>query len=186
MDMFKMKKDVTKPSCSISTSGTSGSNGWYRGNVTLNLNYSDAMSGVAGYGMGTSSSANYNSKRTMIQTGDTLGTSYYGYVKDKAGNTNKCNVSVKKDTKAPTCSVSGSGTKGDNSWYKSNVNVYLNYSDSGSGINNYGLSTSSSTTYNKSKSATQTSDTKGTKYNGYVQDAAGNTGKCNCKRNSWK
>ena len=61
---MNVKKDVTKPSCSISTSGTSGSNGWYRGNVTLNLNYSDAMSGVAGYGMGTSSSANYNSKST--------------------------------------------------------------------------------------------------------------------------
>ena len=176
---LNVKKDVTKPSCSISTSGTSGSNGWYRGNVTLNLNYGDATSGVAGYGMSTSSVASYNSKKTMTQSADTTGTTYYGYVKDKAGNINNCNVGVKKDTKAPTCSVKGSGTKGDNDWYRSNVNVYLNYSDSGSGINNYGLSTSSSVTYNKSKSATQTSDTKGTKYNGYVQDAAGNTGKCN-------
>ena len=140
--------------------------------VTLNLNYNDATSGVAGYGMSTSSVASYNSKKTMTQSADTTGTTYYGYVKDKSWNINNCNVGVKKDAKAPTCSVTGSGTKGNNDWYRSNVNVYLNYSDSGSGINNYGLSTSSSVTYNKSKSATQTSDTKGTKYNGYVQDAA--------------
>ena len=100
------------------------------------------MSGVAGYGMSTSSVASYNSKKTMTQSADTTGTTYYGYVKDKAGNINNCNVGVKKDTKAPTCSVKGSGTKGNNDWYRSNVNVYLNYSDSGSGINNYGLSTS--------------------------------------------
>ena len=176
---LNVKKDATKPTCHIKASGTAGSNGWYRGNVTLNLNYGDATSGVAKYGMSTSSVASYNSKKTMTQSADTTGTTYYGYVRDKAGNINNCNVGVKKDTKAPTCSVKGSGTKGDNDWYRSNVNVYLNYSDSGSGINNYGLSTSGSVTYNKSKSATQTSDTKGTKYNGYVQDAAGNTGKCN-------
>ena len=176
---LNVKKDATKPTCNIKASGTAGSNGWYRSNITLNLNYNDATSGVAGYGMSTSSVASYNSKKTITQSADTTGTTYYGYVKDKAGNINNCNVGVKKDTKAPTCSVKGSGTKGNNDWYRSNVNVYLNYSDSGSGINNYGLSTSSSVTYNKSKSATQTSDTKGTKYNGYVQDAAGNTGKCN-------
>ena len=176
---MNVKKDATMPTCNIKASGTAGSNGWYRGNVTINLNYGDATSGVAGYGMGTSSSANYNSKSTMTQTGDTLGTSYYGYVKDKAGNTTKCNVSVKKDTTKPSCSVKASGTRGNNNWYKSNVNVSLSYSDSGSGINNYGLSTSSSTTYNKSKSVTHTADTKSVKYNGYVQDNAGNTNNCN-------
>ena len=84
--------------------------------------------------MSTSSVASYNSKKTMTQSADTTGTNDYGYVKDKAGNINNCNVGVKKDAKAPTCSVKGSGTKGNNDWYRSNVNVYLNYSDSGSGI----------------------------------------------------
>ena len=52
---------------------------------------------------------------------------YSGYLKDKL-NTEKIKVvfaEIKKDANAPICSISLSGTAGDNSYYKSNVTVTM-------------------------------------------------------------
>ena len=93
-------------------------------------------------------------------------------------STNTTYYGCAKDTTAPTCSISLSGTMGNNSWYRSNVKVTLNMSDNGDGIGSYGLTTSSSTTYNSTSTVTVKSDTGGVTYRGYVKDKAGNTKSC--------
>ncbi len=106
-------------------------------------------------------------------------------ISDNAGNKSTCNVNVYVDKTAPTCSVAFSGTEGKNGWYvKSNVSVSLTKSDAkkngvSSGIAGYDLTTSSKASYNNKASGTQSSETTGTKWYGYVKDNAGNTSKCN-------
>ena len=94
--------DTTKPTCSISDTGTKGSNQWYTSNVNLKISTSDKESGVASYGMNTSNSATYNGSASTTHTGDTGGVTYYGYVKDAAGNTCKSSKWFKKDSTAPS------------------------------------------------------------------------------------
>ena len=170
-----VKRDTVAPSCTITPLGTPGENGWYKGNVSLSLSESDATSGVVSRGLTTSSSTSYNGSKSATQTADTKGITYYGYVKDDAGNTNSCSKIVKKDTVAPTCSLSINGTMGNSSWYRSNVTLSLSKNDGTSGVAAYGISTSTSATYNGNASYTHTSDIKSVTYYGYVKDAAGNT-----------
>lgn len=175
-------EDNIKPTCTITASGTAGSNDWYRSNVTLKMSVADNTngSGVASYGMGTTSNPSYNGITTMTMTTDNDGTTYYGKVIDNAGNVGTCSKTVKKDSKAPSCSLTASGTIGNNGWYRSNVTVKMSKADNtnGSGILSYGITISSSASYNGSSSVTQTQDTKEITYYGYVKDAAGNTAKC--------
>ncbi len=168
--------DKTKPSCNIDVSGTTGENGWYKSDVTLSLNRTDNLSGATQYGLTTSTNVSYNGSDSRNQ-GDTNGTTWYGYVKDEAGNTSSCSVSVKVDTTIPTCSVNFSGTSGDNGWYRSGVTVSLSRNDTKSGIVSYGLTTSTNVSYNGYDSRNQ-GDTNGTTWYGYVKDEAGNTGSC--------
>ena len=100
--------DSVLPVCTLKiTSATAGSNGWYRSNVVLEFNNkSDEESGLASYGMGTSSTATYNSTTSITQSAETTGTTIYGYVKDNAGNENTCSMVIKKDTIAPVITAS--------------------------------------------------------------------------------
>ena len=169
--------DKTKPSCNIEFKGTIGDNGWYKEkNVTVSLNGSDNLN-LAKSGLTTSSSVTYNGTTSASQ-GNTSGTTWYGYVLDGAGNANSCSATLKVDTTAPSCSVYVSGTKGNNGWYKDkNANLSLSHLDILSGIASYGLTTSTTTTYNGSVSASQ-GNTGGTTWRGYVKDKAGNVASC--------
>ena len=173
-----VKVDTVKPTCSIAINGTIGDNGWYKEkNSTLLLNRADNLSGIAKSGLTTSTGTTYNSTLTATQ-GNTSGTTWRGYVMDNAGNTNSCSTSLKVDTTAPSCSVYVSGTKGNNGWYKDkNANLSLSHLDILSGIASYGLTTSTTTTYNGSVSASQ-GNTGGTTWRGYVKDKAGNVASC--------
>ena len=153
-------KDTTKPTCTINDSG------------------SDKESGVSSYGMNTASSVPYNGTVQMSLTYDTKSQTYYGIVKDRAGNVGTCSKTVKRDTAPPTCTVVPSGQMGNNGWYTGNVTLTLNETDATSGVASRGISTSSSVNYNGSKTATRTADTTGLTYYGFVKDAAGNTGIC--------
>ena len=172
-----VKVDTTKPSCSVSFSGVSGSNGWYKEkNASVALKVDDNFN-MGQYGLTTSSSATYNNLLSETQ-GNTSGTTWYGHVKDEAGNTNSCKNTVKVDTTKPSCSVLISGTKGTNDWYKEkDVTLTLSKVDALSDIDNYGLTTSTSATYNSKTTASQ-GDTSGVTWRGYVTDNAGNTGSC--------
>ena len=164
------KIDKTNPTCTLKASGTEGNNGWYRGNVTISIDTkSDTGSGVDVAGVGS-----YTNGETRTQTADTTGATYTGYVRDKAGNTNTCSITIKKDATAPTCTLKASGTKGNNGWYKGDVEVSINTtSDATSGVEVAGVGS-----YIDGATKTQTQDTTGTAYTGYVRDEAGNTNTC--------
>lgn len=102
---YKINKiDKEKPSCSLSGSGTVGSNGWYRSNVEIGFQTASDRggSGVESKGIGDYSTL------TKIQSADTTGTTYTGYIRDKAGNTNTCTTTVKRDTTKPYLSLPSS------------------------------------------------------------------------------
>ncbi len=127
----KIKIDKGPPSCSINLSGTyDNSTGWYKAkNVSISLARSDkGSSGVATYGLTTSTSITYNSTASATQ-GDTGGVTWYGYVKDSAGNENKCSKTFKVDKTPPTCVSSG----GQSGWTNKSVTLYGTCSDNLSG-----------------------------------------------------
>lgn len=88
----RIKIDKTAPSCSITASGTEGTNGWFVSNIAVSLTTSDTASKVQSYDLTTSSSATYNNNASKTQTEDTTKQTYYGHVKDYAGNTKTYNV----------------------------------------------------------------------------------------------
>lgn len=115
------KVDTKKPTCSVAVSkNPDGDNGWYVSDVAINMTSAeDSGSSLAGKGMGTvQSSPNYNGTTSTVQ-GNTSGVTWYGYVKDYAGNVNTCQTStqVKVDTIVPKL-------------------VYLNYPKNATWINN--------------------------------------------------
>lgn len=86
--------DTSKPTCNITLSGTKGNKvgslQWYiTKNVTVSMTYNDNI-GVTNYGLTTSNNVNYNGKNAGTQSNETKSVTWYGYVKDKAGNTNTC------------------------------------------------------------------------------------------------
>ena len=128
-----IKIDKTEPSCTISRniSSPNGQNGWYISNVTMNINVTDnlgtdqsAVKSPVSYGITTSTTPSYTGTSSAIQSTDTKKVTWYGYVKDEAGNTAKCSDTISVDKTAPAqpvLNISGS-------------NVTMTSSDSTSGI----------------------------------------------------
>ena len=150
--------DNTVPTCKINISGGNyhSDTGWYWDDISLSLaryddngnnqsEQGDNESGVYQYDMSTN-----NFKADQIttytncvnhpncqytQSEETKGTTWYGYLQDKAGNQGKCQTAtLKLDKTNPTCTSSvKSGTKGNNGWYTSNVGIQGSCSDTASG-----------------------------------------------------
>ncbi len=104
-------------------------------------------------------------------------------VRDANGNhqTEKTSKVFLFDNTAPTCRIEVTGTEGDNGWYTEDAEIKLIYSDERGNVAKYGLTTSTDTTYNSKKENTQT-ETKGTKWYGYVKDGAGHTATCSTEK----
>lgn len=178
-----VKKDTVKPSCGLSVlSGTKGPDGSYVSDVIIGFsNRTDVTSGINVYGITNSTTPTYNGKtRYTVNTNGTH--KIYGYVKDKAGNTAVCDVTVKRNAKVmesnPSCTLKiASGTLGANGWYLGNVNVEFasKATTNGAKINGFGLGTSE--TYAGNTTYTVTKDGVTTVY-GYVKDSYGNTATC--------
>ena len=166
--------DKTAPTCEITIDNSSkkGNNNWYIGNVKLLLSTKDNLSGVSEYGITTSPNPEYNGSKTATLTNDTdsNGITYYGYVKDRAGNTGSCKITVKRLTQTPSCTLASSGTVGNNGWYRSNVNIKM--TSNSSYVTNKNVNNTNNDNY------TLTSDTKGTTIKGTVTNEAGLTGNC--------
>ena len=164
------KIDKAKPSCSLSGSGTVGNDSWYRSNVVIGF---ETASDSGGSGVESKGIGDY-STLTKTQTKDTSGTTYTGYIRDKAGNTNTCSITIKKDATKPSCSLTTSGTKGSNGWYTGDVTISIgSKSDATSGVDVAGVGS-----YTNGATQSQTSDTTGKTYTGYIRDKAGNTNTC--------
>ena len=180
--IFKVE-DKTPPTCTIISSGTKGTNNWYIGDVTVKSTNRDEGSGIKQYYLGTSSTVTYNNlcgttpgrvlskECSLTHKTDTKGTSYYGYVMDRAGNTGKCVIAsaVKRDTVKPSVSASAKFT--------SSNNFSISLSDSTSGLVGYAITQSTSTptswTSISGSSYSHTSSLGEGKYYVHVKDAAG-------------
>lgn len=139
--------DSVAPTCTLRLSGTMGNNNWYRSNVTIdfgnnNSNLKDDLSGVADYGISTSSSNSFGKVSKKTQTQDVANITYYGFVKDKAGNIGKCNVSLKKDATKPTLSYTlrkinngqDVGAAYSNQWSRNQIKRSFSPKDNLSGV----------------------------------------------------
>ena len=173
--------DKTKPSCSITDTGTKGRSDWYITNATMTLNQTDAMSGIKNRSLQTTSAlGSYNQISSAIQY-ETTGQVWYGFVQDYAGNTASCiSKNVKVDTTAPTAPSGGtirvSGTSKDAS-----VGAVSGSTDATSGVweyryyvkNSSGTPEKTNSNFTTSRAFTRKC---GTSYYGYAiaVDHAGN------------
>lgn len=180
-----IKKDTKKPNCSLTVlSGTKNNDGNYITDAKVGFSkYTDATSGILYYGVTNSNKVTYNSK-TSYTVNKIGSTKVYGYVKDKAGHTATCDLTVNKvevkedNFSKPSCELKvTSGTVGNNNWYTSNITVGFasKKTTNGATISTYGLGTSQN--YNKDNSYTINADGTKTVY-GYVKDSKGNTAVC--------
>lgn len=158
-----IKIDKTNPTCDVIISGTKGDNSWYKTNVSVSVSTSDADSKVATYDLTTSATPTYNKNNDKTQS-DTTTVTWYGYVKDNAGNTGSCSKSFKVDTKTPSCSLNAT---------TSGITVGSATDNGTSGLAYYG--------WNSSYSGTNSLDAQALAvktYTYYVKDNAGNKNTC--------
>ena len=131
-------KDTTKPTCTINDSGPKGDNNWYKGNATLTLTTSDKESGVSSYGMNTASSVPYNETVQMSLTYDTKSQTYYGIVKDRAGNVGTCSNTIKRYATKPTINckltLSNGSSYQQGTWSRSSLKGSVSASDTTSKV----------------------------------------------------
>jgi hypothetical protein len=112
--------DKTAPSLTGTPTTAANGNGWYKGNVTIGWNASDALSGLA---------SAVPSNSTI--TGEGTGLKASASISDKAGNTTAADSTlVKIDRTAPTTGISGTS----NNWVNGDVTVSLSPSDNLSGV----------------------------------------------------
>ncbi len=130
--------DTTAPATTASLAGTLGNNNWYTSNVTITLNASDSLSGVAStsYTIDNGSSQPYGTP--FVVSGDGTHTVTYSST-DKAGNIETVHtVTIKIDATAP--SINASAKNADNSpytagvWTNQDVTVHFTASDATSGL----------------------------------------------------
>ncbi len=126
------KFDSGVPFVSLSPSGTLGSNGWYRSNVTVTGSGSDAVSGLAGIAMSCPSCASCGSGSCFIQN-DGIHT-VTATATDYAGNSATTNLTVRKDTVPPSLSYSYGSNSFYNGWHRSAVQFSASASDATSGV----------------------------------------------------
>ena len=185
---IRMERGV--PTCTIIDSGTKGDNDWYVSDVTISFTsktdvaggvpYSGAtapLSGILEYGI---TKGDKDAKETGLEQKDGESITWYGYVEDKANNLGKCSVTFKRDTAPPKCSLTTSGTRGTNSWYKRKsdseegtvTGLFSNTSDSLSQVATYYFDENKKDTI-----STKTSVVNKT-WTATIIDKAGNVGTC--------
>lgn len=177
-----IKTVISGPSCELQVSGGNlGNNGWYLGDVNISFKHkttTTANAKITEFGLNPNATVTYNglSNYTVNQDGTVK---IYGYVKDSNGKTAICSISVKRDTVAPTCTVSVlSGIKNIYGNYVSDVTVGLTSStDATSGVERYGMGFASTPDYNSRKQLVLKTNGTYTAY-GYVKDFAGHVQKC--------
>ena len=119
----KYQIDKTKPTCSLSASGTKSEGEYYGTDVDISFvtttdpkeTGATYTSGVKSYGLNSTTGV----KTTKLTT-DSEGTTYTGYIVDEAGNQNTCTVTVKRKANFVISYQSNGGTA------CSNKNVVFN------------------------------------------------------------
>lgn len=99
------KVDKDKPTCNLKAEGTKMGE-WYTSNVKIKLDdeKDNGPSGLSGeYGINQSIVFYNNKKNDLLVNHDTNGETYYGHVKDNAGNVGNCPLDVKISKTGPSC-----------------------------------------------------------------------------------
>ena len=181
--------DNTKPTCSLSVSGTKGLSDWYITKPKITMTVDDTRGEIVSYTMRTSkitdfSTATYNNKLEKTQDSDTTSVTWYGYVKDAAGNITECKTpALKVDTTPPTKPTGGTLTISGSST-SATMAAATGSTDATSGVKEYryviknssGAPANTSTSYTTTRTFTRSC---GTSYYGYAiaVDNAGNRSK---------
>ncbi len=128
--------DVTPPHTTDQPTGTAGTNGWFRGAVSVTLSASDATSGVAAtfYTIDGGLQHTYTGSAFTVSGDGTHHINFWSV--DNAGNTESAQTdAIKIDTTPPITMDTLSGTLGNAGWYTSaSVSVSLTPSDATSGV----------------------------------------------------
>lgn len=205
----KIYVDKTPPTCNITTTYQKDSNSaqklWYssksknnnnqelgvNSKLPISVDGSDRGSGIKFGSKHIFSDSEYT-KQINNETGTyeaentgKNGKEYYATVEDNVGNKATCSQIYYVDTELPTCKVNPvSKNEPVNGWYNisstdsAELGILLSKLDNVD-ISDYGLTTSSTVTYNKKGEGTQNDTTnKGVNWYGYVKDYAGNTNSC--------
>jgi sirohydrochlorin ferrochelatase len=130
-----IKVDTVTPALNLSVAGTAGTNGWYRSNVQVAAAVSDSGSGMITLEYDLNG-AGWTAYTVPLELSDGIH-SLSLRASDAAGNVVDTNQTVKVDTVTPVLDLSVAGTAGTNGWYRSNVQVSADVSDSGSGLNTF-------------------------------------------------
>ena len=128
--------DLTKPLTSATLPGINQQQEWFTGPVSVTLNASDNLSGVAGtfYRIDGGPTQTYSSVFSISSDG-VHNLDFWSV--DVAGNTETQQTRIVKiDSTAPVTQASVSGTAGTNNWYRSAVQVSLSASDNVSDVQN--------------------------------------------------
>ena len=123
--------DMLPPVTVASMSGSSGNNGWYISPVTVTLKSTDDASGVnvTKFRLDNPYWQTYTGPFTVSDEGNT--TLYYNSI-DNVGNTEMTKSTIIMiDAISPNIACNVSGTMGTQDWYRSNVAVILNATDTG-------------------------------------------------------
>ncbi len=135
------------PSSNISIAGTTGSNGWYKSNLTVTINSWTGAAGLDHAEYSYDGSHWFYGSTYDINT-DGRNMSYYRSV-DNAGNVEQQKILyVSIDTSPPTDTFTLDGHIGRSGWYDSDVKVTLYPEDSLSGVNKTEYSIDGKSWYN--------------------------------------
>ncbi len=137
-DDVAVQIDKEKPKCEIELDGTEGNNGWYKEKnvkVKFKKKGDGDGSGTVSYLLTKTqtSSPTYDNDAEKSQ-GNTSGVTWYGYVKDAAGNKKSCNSgSFKVDKDPPSVSIDsnaanpGCASPNNQSWALATITDNLSY-----------------------------------------------------------
>ena len=126
--------DTTSPSTQISTTGTSGNNGWYRGPVQVSLAGADNQSGLANtfYSLDGGPTQTYSSALAVSSEGQHQ-LSFWSV--DRLGNSETHQtVTIKIDQTGPTTQNAVSGPSGGGNYFVGAVQFSLTAADNLSGV----------------------------------------------------
>jgi hypothetical protein len=170
-----VRVDNTAPSTQISTSGTVGTNGWYRSSVQASLAASDSQVGVnvTMYRVDGGPTMVYGGPFTVSGEGQHQ---VLYWSNDKLSNTEaQQTATIKIDSTVPTTQSSVSGPAGGNGYYKGQAQVTLTASDNLSGVANKYYRIDGGATQTYSAAFTVSSDGNHA-VDFWSVDAAGNVG----------
>lgn len=131
------KYDSLPPNVGLNLNGTTGSGGWFRSPVQVQVVLTDEHSGPAQAEYRVNSGSWMTGSSFEVSAEGTHTISFRGT--DVAGNrSSDQSQTIKIDSQAPEISLAASGTAGENGWFKASpVNVTLTATDTVSGVAQY-------------------------------------------------